>query len=110
MAHTHPDTAGTGGAAGEELSERRDDLFEALAHRYRRFVLVYLHGADSPVSPRTLAEAIAARVDETSGERVLLLLHHTHLPKLAAAGCVEYDDDVRLADAARPALDLLDRS
>jgi|AntRauTorcE11898_2_1112593.scaffolds.fasta_scaffold15006_2 hypothetical protein len=63
----------------------------------RRLALECLSGQSTPVELEELAAEIAARedestvVDEKTIERVATTLHHTHLPKLAAVGVLDYD-------------------
>lgn len=77
----------------------RSTVFDALSHRYRRHALRSL----SPVSPSTVVDVaryITATTEETDVETVSARLHHVHLPKLAAAGLLEYrpeDGTVRLS-------------
>ncbi len=77
-------------ATGTEL----DDLFEVLADSHRRRVLAYLADTDDDVA--AFSELIEHVADDSAGEstdneRLAVSLHHTHLPKLADAGVVEYD-------------------
>ena len=75
-----------------------DVLFDALAHRRRRYVLECLREDGTPVALAELADEVAARERETpvhdvpaeQVERVYLSLYHTHVPKLAGADVVEY--------------------
>jgi hypothetical protein len=78
-----------------------DELFELLSNQRRRFVLHYLAGhADEPVSLSTLSERVAgwehgvapAELDYRERKSVRNSLHQFHLPKLADAGIVTYDD------------------
>lgn len=104
------DTASPGGTAFDQLDEKLDDVFDALAHAYRRFALVYLAGENGPVPARSLAASLADWDDEVSVERVQITLQHVHLPKLQAVGFVDYDsdaDDVALRDEANRPLALL---
>ncbi|WP_135822631.1 DUF7344 domain-containing protein [Halostella litorea] len=73
-------------------------IFELLADRRRRAALYRLADADGPVRFDALVEAV---VDwESAGlapprgheERVATALHHSHLPQLADAGVVDYDE------------------
>lgn len=80
-----------------------DDLFGLLADRRRRAVLSELAKRRTSVSPRALARAVAARERETDAttppastiDAVHATLHHTHLPKLDAAGLVRYEREDR---------------
>lgn len=73
-------------------------IFGVLSHPRRRYVLYYLRDRET-VRTGELAERVAAwerdqSVDEVAGgdvERVETDLRHTHLPKLADYGLVEYD-------------------
>lgn len=76
-----------------------DLVFGLLADRRRRFVLACLADRTGSTSRRELARAIAVRenespIDEVPDEvveNVAVSLAHKHLPKLAEAGVVEYD-------------------
>ncbi|MGM0447701.1 MAG: DUF7344 domain-containing protein [Methanobacteriota archaeon] len=91
----HPETDARGGG--------RDDLnalFSALAHEQRRLVLRALRGTEGHAADLdALVETVrdeANRPDATAedGRRdVRVALRHVHLPKLAAAGLVEYDEE-----------------
>lgn len=60
---------------------------------------------DGPISRRHLSDRLAARSVEAHGEsendasdpakryRLQVALHHDHLPRLADAGLIEYDDE-----------------
>lgn len=75
-----------------------DVVFEGLSHQYRRELLRYLCEEES-ASLRTVAEHIAAceagvsrdEVSDDQYERVLADLYHTHVPKLADIGVIEFD-------------------
>ncbi|SEO45608.1 hypothetical protein SAMN04487948_102501 [Halogranum amylolyticum] len=74
-------------------AETASDVF---ANARRRAVLTCLRDRDSTMEIDELAEAVAAEefgtsreeVPEDRFERVLVSLHHTHLPKLADASIV----------------------
>lgn len=80
---------------GVELS--RDRLFDVLANPRRRRVLSYLAGtAADAVSLTDLVAAVVAREPDRDGgtdhyERVAIAVRHVHLPKLSAAGLLDYD-------------------
>ncbi|MFB6143039.1 MAG: hypothetical protein ABEJ30_06820 [Halorientalis sp.] len=93
------DTSPEGGneqtVVGPVASERApvtpavDDVFDLLAHDRRRDVCLFLTRTDrSVVTVDELAAALAVDADR---ERLAVDLHHRHLPKLAAAGVVDYD-------------------
>lgn len=88
----------------DEASERESDLskdlvFELLKNQRRRAVLHYLYDHDGTASVSTLSEWIAARendvpvedVTTTQRKRVYVGLYQTHLPKMAGAGVVDYE-------------------
>ncbi|QLG61526.1 DUF7344 domain-containing protein [Halorarum salinum] len=90
-----------------ERTRSPDELFDALADRRRRDVLDLLRTHGGPMSLADLADEIAVREDETpitevtpgDATRVYMSLYHTHVPKLADAGFLEYD---RARDAVAP--------
>lgn len=70
-----------------------DEYFDLLQSWQRRFVLQHLQRHPAPISVEELAtelEDTAAR-GEVCIETAELHLRHVHLPKLAAAGLVTYD-------------------
>jgi len=69
-----------------------DTAYEALADPLRRETLCLLDRKDDQTITReTLVDSLATLYDPTR-EQIELGLNHTHLPKLAAAGFIEYDD------------------
>lgn len=91
------------------------DIFSLLAADRRRYVLHYLCQQVGTVSLGELAEQLTIWEDEPTYdhyERVLTSFHHTHLPKLAESGLVQYDVEretvhgLDAMDAVRPYLDL----
>lgn len=97
-----------------------DRLFDVLADERRRHALASVVAGESPMSLSELAEAVAERVDSSARdsaadrERILIELHHTHVPALADVGFVEYDRErreVRRTDAVsflEPAFERVD--
>jgi len=85
------------------LDERTvtDALFESLAHGTRRRVLRYLDALGGPTTLRQLVTALVGEESSRSldaepqgrNDRILLSLRHVHLPKLQAAGLIEWEDD-----------------
>ena len=82
------------------------DAHHLLSHPLRYRVLLELPNHDNPVQLPALADGIrsseipgegaATRHDDTAdSDAVRIELHHTHLPKLAAAGWIEYDSENR---------------
>jgi DNA-binding transcriptional ArsR family regulator len=96
-----------------------DEMFDVLRNERRRLVLQALREG-GPVLPKgDLAEIVAAvesegdrdGVSAQQRKRVYIPLHQVHLPQLADAGVVEYDErsgDVRLCAAADPLFEQLD--
>lgn len=80
-------------------SLNKNDLFHLLQNERRRRVLRYLSDTDGAVEMRDIAEQIAAWEHETTvqqlssqeRQRVYIALYQTHLPKLADAGMVTYN-------------------
>ena len=116
-----PDTAIESNTEPAKLS--RDDAFEMLSNRRRRYALQFLSDTTGPTSLSDLAEQVAAWENETSldsisaSERktVYTSLQQFHLPKMADAGVIEFDrraGDVRLTESANDLdiyLELVDR-
>ncbi|PSQ36975.1 hypothetical protein BRD08_03755, partial [Halobacteriales archaeon SW_10_66_29] len=81
------------------------DAYDLLNHPLRHRVLLELPNHDNPVRLPVLADGIrsseipgggATRHDDTAdSDAVEIELHHSHLPKLAAAGWIEYDSETR---------------
>lgn len=91
------------------------EIFSALAHDRRRYVLHYLTRRVGAVPLSDLGEAVALWEGEPTAdryERVLTGLYHRHLPSLAERGFLGYDlerEQVWIedgAEAVRPYLDL----
>jgi hypothetical protein len=79
----------------ESLSD--DDRYEILSAARRRAALAVLENEARRLSLRSLASAVAKEEEGVDAEdtraidRVAVSLHHSHLPKMAAFGVVEYD-------------------
>jgi predicted transcriptional regulator len=86
-----------------------NDVFEALCHPYRRSILRILD-REAPRSVAAVAERIDDVRDPPSADRIEVALVHRHLPRLANAGLVVYDDRARECelDEASTALALLE--
>ena len=99
-----------GGSAGPQPSPRepsfdvpplsQDNVFDALASKRSRYVLVALREAEGHLDLRELVDTVAAwetgkpidLVSEEHCKRVFTSLRHSQLPKLATMGLVEYDE------------------
>ncbi|KZN23926.1 hypothetical protein A4G99_11445 [Haladaptatus sp. R4] len=69
---------------------------ELLADHRRRHVLYCLRSSDSALDSETLAERIVDQDDHTTeGEKrnIHIELRHNHIPKMEAAGIIEWEDD-----------------
>ncbi len=76
-------------------------VFDALAAERRQQTLVYLASKPAAISLGDLAEYIAIAEGQPAYEwyqRILVDLHHRHLPRLSEAGLVRYDADAELVD------------
>lgn len=76
----------------------KDDVFDILRNRRRRYVLEYLHDHEGVVELSELAEALAnwesdddTYITHRDRKRAYVSLYQTHLPKLDRAGIVEYN-------------------
>lgn len=98
------------------LSVSLDTAFDVLADSKRRQVLEYLDFEDASASLDTLAKYVARRqtnpgCSAVSAETIDSMrtdLHHTHVPKLAQCGMVDYDEDadrVELTDTGREVIE-----
>lgn len=78
---------------------QQDELYQALSHSYRRYVLRRLLEADEPVRVADLATELGAwdsqrAVEDRSGadsEAIEAALVYDHLPMMASSGLLEYD-------------------
>ena len=83
----------------EEPELSRDQMFDILSSSRRRYTLYYLRQQREPVQLTDLAEELAAwendipisAVDSTLRKRAYNTLQQTHLPKMNAAGVIDYN-------------------
>lgn len=89
-----------GGGMSGELEQLTDNEYhELLAVGRRRTTLDILADSNTPVELEELAATVAERensqgiADKAIIERVAISLHHSHLPKMADLGIIDYDPD-----------------
>lgn len=78
-------------------AEDLDEVFDVLAHRYRRVIIGELDWGE----PQTLDDLVAMVADgddSATAADVRVSLVHTHLPKLADAGVITYDAEAKVAE------------
>ena len=88
-----------------------DELFEILSNKRRRFTVYAVAGTEE-IELGTLARRVAAwenrkpveQVDSEERRRVYTALQQSHLPKLADADLIEYDDRAGVIQA-RPEIE-----
>lgn len=96
----------------DTLPESR--AFEVLSSPRRRYVLYVLAGRDGRMKLNEVAEQIAAwengasraAVTNQQRKRVYVSLYQTHVPALAAAGVVAYDEEMSTITRAEHAGDI----
>lgn len=104
MAMSNAD-AGDGGIDEENGADTRplelavDELCDTLASAPRRHVVDVVADLDGGVSIEELAEALPDAVGDE--ELTVATLYHLHLPKLAANGVVEYDQQSGMVRPAK---------
>lgn len=75
-----------------EVNAAMEDVLAALGHPLRREVLRYcVEQSTRDTDLYSLTDHLVAEGRHDERERVALLLHHLHLPKLADMGLVEFD-------------------
>ncbi|SEH14202.1 hypothetical protein SAMN04487967_1492 [Natronorubrum sediminis] len=107
-----------------DADNSRSQSLDVLANHRRHYVLHYLEEADESVSLAELADhiaitehdedrsAIADYGDALLGtrRRVMLSLRHLHIPKLEAAGAVDFDIDANTVTSGPASESLLARA
>jgi len=92
---------GTSVPSSEASTTRLDAVYSVLADRHRRFVVYYLASQEDPAEVGDLVDELAgleavvdgSAVDGDRRRELRTVLHHVHLPKLAAADVVTYEPD-----------------
>lgn len=87
--------------AGDRLGVSLSAQHMILANSYRRLTMDILEGETGPLSLEDLATHLARSNTATDSisedlDEISILLHHCHLPKLAAHGIIEYDRTERI--------------
>ena len=78
-------------------AEDLDDVFEVLAHRYRRVIIGELDWGE-PQALDDLVELIAGGDDSTTPTDVRVALVHNHLPKLVQTDVITYDAEAQVVE------------
>lgn len=81
-----------------------DEVYVALADECRRRVLHILASGRCPVDVRTIATEVARRDRSVDEDRVLVMLNHVHLPRLAEADLISYDPAAGIVEDVAPEL------
>jgi len=71
------------------LTDALDVSLDALSHPYRRRILTRLHDQNPRKEAEFSADELADDADDI--DRLVLEIHHRHLPKLAEAGFIDWD-------------------
>ncbi|ODR80338.1 hypothetical protein BG842_07715 [Haladaptatus sp. W1] len=86
-------------------------LYKLLADHQRRALLQYLRNTEAPMPISALVTALTQRDEHVSPDEPTnteIAVHHIHLPKLADAGVIEYDQSAQQATySASPQVDAL---
>jgi len=110
-------------AFGDSSSDAVDTTMALLADRRRRAVLQYLEDGDGSATLTELAVEIATReaasepnaisdhggVSARDRRTARISLHHTHIPKLAAADVIDYESDTETVTLRERGRALLER-
>lgn len=79
-------------------AEDLDEVFEVLAHEYRRTIVGELGWGET----QSLDDLVALVAEEADGAPsatdIRLSLVHNHLPRLAKADVITYDDEAKVAE------------
>ena len=108
-------------SVADSTGREADVIYDVLSERRRRHVLRCLQEYDESMTLADVADEVAVRelgkrITDISAETVMeiyLSLYHSHVPKLTAAGLVEYDQErdlvtTRNLEPVEPYLDMLE--
>lgn len=90
-------TDNTAVVARPHSAEDLDDVFDALAHRYRRAVIEAMEWGE-PATLEDLVALITDRHEDAAAGDVRVALVHNHLPRLAEADVITYDTEAQVAE------------
>lgn len=96
---------GSGGMSTDQIDF--DTTLELSSAVQRRIILAVFAQEQRPLTSRDLAQAVLTHHSQGEEEadevfrRLLVSLHHIHLPKLEDAGIIEYDQRRRKANPAK---------
>lgn len=79
-----------------------ETTFDLLSSSVRRAIITVLRESNSITRERLTATLAGSDADDDSvaaRRRIRIALHHNHLPKLAEAGLITYDDETVTATA-----------
>jgi hypothetical protein len=99
--HEDRHTIGDHGTTRGQISQ----LYTLLADHQRRVLLQCLRNTEASLSTSTLVTELTPSDDRESSERDVeaeIAVHHIHLPKLADAGVIEYDQSAQQAAYTAP--------
>jgi hypothetical protein len=109
------ETERTGDSTGVQESPSRDELFEMLSNRRRRFVLHYLcRRQEAPVDLSEVVTQVAAWENDTDPgdlcyddrKSVHISLYQHHAPKMDEVGLVDYDQREGVLELGLPPEDV----
>ncbi|MCU4801549.1 helix-turn-helix domain-containing protein [Halobacteria archaeon HArc-gm2] len=78
-------------------AEELDEVFDALAHRYRRAIIQRLEWGE-PATLDDLVTLITDRDDSAAASDVRTALVHNHLPRLAETDVITYDAETHVTE------------
>lgn len=99
---------------GNDAPAGRDEVFELLSNRRRRYALHACKRYETPIELGDLAEYVAAweyekdreRLNSAERKRVYTSLQQSHLPRMAKAGMIEFENHEITLTADAESLDV----